>query len=212
MNVTIAVKKKEYGLVTSASWCDQTVVGLDIIGEPTFTEWDELGAGYGAARSSLPFLIGDWINYGRDNFETWAQATRYFPDHTSQTLANYASVCRAVPFHIRRWELSFSHHQHVRALSERLQIKELAFAVEYSIGSEYFRLHIGDTHGKKKVQNNRYLRGLRKANIDFAALCDHAPLDQLDLLRDIGDKISKITDDYMLTLQPDPPEEENETN
>jgi hypothetical protein len=80
------------------------------------------------AKNGASFALGDLYNFGIENYEqTFAQA---FDDTKIQlvTIQNYANVCRKFPRQRRRWNLSFSHYDTVKALDEAVQDKLLSEA------------------------------------------------------------------------------------
>lgn len=104
---------------------------LVLVRQPTFSEWDALGCWLRAAGKSLPWLVGDWMNFGEAIFgEQAAQAyeAAEATGWTLRTLEVYAWVCRMVPPERRRKELSFQHHQIVASLDAQTQTKWLAAA------------------------------------------------------------------------------------
>lgn len=110
-------------------WVEQNDVGLKANKKPTFKQWESLGEQLELVRYSIPFLLGDWANMGQAIFEEdWTQATSIFDEYTAQTIANYASCCRKVPYKNRRDDLSFSHHQAVAKLPVEQQAAWLAIA------------------------------------------------------------------------------------
>ncbi len=112
------------------TWVEQNQIGLQASKKPTFKQWEALGEQLEIVRYSVPFLLGDWANMGQDIFEEdWTQATSIFSEYTAQTIANYASVCRKVPYKNRSEGLSFSHHQAVAKIAVEQQKAWLAIAL-----------------------------------------------------------------------------------
>lgn len=111
------------------TWVEQTSKGLVLKQKPNYKQWENLGGGLEVDRASISFRLGDWANMGQDIFEEdWTQATTIFDEYTAQTIANYASVCRKVPYKNRREDLSFSHHQAVAKIAVEQQKAWLAIA------------------------------------------------------------------------------------
>jgi hypothetical protein len=94
-------------------------IGLQISGNLSTEEWQELATSIGEAASSIAFIVGDWLVYGQDLF---AHPDRKV-DHPSyqlalkatgldlSTLQNYAYVSRNVPYSLRTERLSWEHHR-----------------------------------------------------------------------------------------------------
>lgn len=135
-------------------WCNQKRRGLEIQTVPTYEQWEYTGGNLSLVADSLPFLIGDWIVVGMDTFgEDWSQATKYFKDKREGTLKNYASLCRKIPYELRREELTYSHHQHARTLSKKDLSTELDYAIENELNSEEFKEYINTKYKKDKIKN-----------------------------------------------------------
>ena len=97
-------------------------IGMQINGELSQEEWQELAANLGEVASSIAFIVGDWLVYGQSLL-----GTDGFPDkkvgHPSyqlalaatgldlSTLQNYAYVSRSVPYSLRSERLSWEHHR-----------------------------------------------------------------------------------------------------
>lgn len=80
--------------------------------------------------NSMPFFVGDTLLYGEQFIgEDYSQ---FFEAHySSQTIANYMSVCRRVPLENRRiHELSFGHHEAVAVLPPNEQREWLQAALD----------------------------------------------------------------------------------
>jgi hypothetical protein len=94
-----------------------TPVGLNLPPGLGFREWQECGRALGYARNTMQWVIGDWWNYGWDQYghdrvqqaDEWGLAVR--------TCQNYASVAGAFEISRRRENLSFGHHEAVAALT-----------------------------------------------------------------------------------------------
>jgi hypothetical protein len=89
---------------------------LELAPGTTFERWVEIGSMLGRISRAMPWLIGDWIEYGESRYgEKYAQAL----DATGldySTLSNYAYVCRRIEPSRRREHLSFSVHAEVASL------------------------------------------------------------------------------------------------
>lgn len=114
-----------------------------------YEEWEELGIRLQWAERSLPWLLGDWLNYGeREYGEKYAQAVEELP-YAYQTLANYAWVCRVFPPEERRRDLAFGHHAEVASMKE-LENRErlLAEAIDEHLSCRELRDRKKETLGK----------------------------------------------------------------
>lgn len=77
----------------------------------SWEKYEELGAFLGGLGRGYPWWVGDFLNYGEDIFgEEFAQIEAKLP-HSPQTLANYKSVSKHVPWTRR-------HGLHMSVISE----------------------------------------------------------------------------------------------
>jgi hypothetical protein len=82
-----------------------------------FDEWRDLGVWLCTASKALNWHIGDWWAFGGHAYGDRAKAAAEgIFGRAFQSLANTASVCRAIETSRRREVLSFSHHAEVAAL------------------------------------------------------------------------------------------------
>jgi hypothetical protein len=56
---TLAIHDPKYSI---------TPTGIDFHQDLSFEEWDDLGTKLAPVGKSIGFIIGDWINYGRQAF------------------------------------------------------------------------------------------------------------------------------------------------
>jgi len=90
-------------------------------------EWAEAGALLHTQMKSISWLAGDWLLWGEDMYpDTY---TQMLDKWSESTLTRWAWVCKKVPPHIRREELSFTHHQAVASLGHQEQAEWLNRAV-----------------------------------------------------------------------------------
>ena len=95
--------------------------GIVFEGKMELKEWMELGDTLVGIERGRMFWIGDWVNYGESVFgEKYSQALSS-TDYALSTLQKAASVCRRVPYNLRRPELSFEQH----SICAQLEAKDL---------------------------------------------------------------------------------------
>lgn len=91
-------------------------MGLTIIGDPTFEDWEEIVATYTHVYDKSQWWIGDAIAYGEGKFgEKYAQAVN-ITGRKLDTLKNIVSVCQRVQLSRRNENLSFKHHSRIAGL------------------------------------------------------------------------------------------------
>lgn len=108
-------------------------LGVKFSENVTIEEWECFGEQIGRLVNSSQFIIGDWLNFGR---EKWDRAefkkrvdiaevkTGLDPD----TLRVYSCLARRVPFENRNPKCSFQHHRIVAKLEPKEQSKWLNIA------------------------------------------------------------------------------------
>ena len=133
--------------------------GMDIPDDVTFDEYVRAGAlldGFARlASESLPWWIGDFINYGIHKFpDVYGQAMD-LTDYSYGTLMNYAYVSRQVP-PANRNLASFGHAMSVAPYSEKDQRKYLMKSNKEGLTIREMRLMIaGVDNYKNPVIDNR---------------------------------------------------------
>jgi hypothetical protein len=111
-------------------------IGLQITGDLSVAEWQELASSIGEVASSIAFIVGDWLVYGQQNLFAFygKDDGDRFPDKRVKhpdyelaikatgldlsTLQNYAYVSRSIPYSRRTERLSWEHHRLMAKLPE----------------------------------------------------------------------------------------------
>lgn len=90
---------------------------------PSWGEWTQGLKPLKVLHHALPMIIGDYINVGEDTFgEKFEQALDIFGEYSYGTVANYASICRSVPYERRAEGLVMAHYKAIRSLTPEEQI------------------------------------------------------------------------------------------
>jgi hypothetical protein len=146
-----------------------TETGLCIDAELTFEQWCDVGRKVGrVARTSL-FLVGDWLTYGQDRWNSGQrfekmdeeQKERYLDAMKDtglelRTLQDAAYVARNVPYAQRRPELTFEHHKTVAKVKDEHEREEwLKKADKHGLSTRRLRKSIMLGH----VARDHELRG-----------------------------------------------------
>lgn len=93
-----------------------TPLGLVVLSDTPYAIWEAYGEGMQRIHGSMPFILGDWLNYGERVYgETYMQAVEATGMKT-QTLMNYKWVASRVPIFLRRENLTWTHHSLVASL------------------------------------------------------------------------------------------------
>ena len=102
--------------------------GLVFIEDLTLEEWQEIGNTLRGIEHGRMFWIGDWINYGEARYgEKYSQALSH-TDYALNTLQRAASVCKRIPYDMRRPGLAFEQHALIASLEEKQQKKAFELA------------------------------------------------------------------------------------
>lgn len=136
--------------------------GLEPVGDPTFDQWLDCGGFIRSAGRSVHFWIGDWLNYGENNWPDKYQEAIEKTGFDYGTLRNDKWIAARVPSHIRKVELSFDHHQTVADsnLETEEMEKLLQEAVDKKISSSSFRKYVARIESifKTKPQEKREIQ------------------------------------------------------
>jgi hypothetical protein len=139
---TIDLDSVAVGGELDLAWAVVTPVGLTDVMECDFEIWQADGQRLLRVEKMLPWVLGDWINYGEAKWgEKYSQALTD-TDYSYSRLTTFSYVCRRIDFSRRRQELSFGHHEVVaplipdtqdvwlqRAVSHRWSIRNLIDAL-----------------------------------------------------------------------------------
>lgn len=97
-----------------------TPLGVVALCDVPYEIWAAYGQGMQRIHGSMPFILGDWLNYGERVYgETYMQAVEA-TGMKAQTLMNYKWVASRVPISLRRENLTWTHH----SLVARLPLEE----------------------------------------------------------------------------------------
>lgn len=98
-----------------------TKVGLQLGANLPYDDWERAGHQLAGVLSSSSWWLGDWLIYGRENYEDRYERGAQVAGLRYQTLRNYAWVAGRFPAARRRAGLSFQHHAEVAALDVEQQ-------------------------------------------------------------------------------------------
>ena len=113
---------------------------LDLPASTTFPDWLAQGRSLALSKKSIDFLIGDWINFGRDHFpeELQEHLPGLFDD---PKLAKRAEkTAKAFPPHLRDASLTFEHHAHVADLPTQEALPLLKQAHDENLAARELRI------------------------------------------------------------------------
>tara|TARA_R100000808_G_scaffold24861_1_gene58836 strand:- start:3323 stop:3928 length:606 start_codon:yes stop_codon:yes gene_type:complete len=102
-------------------------------GPATLEQWAEDGKRYIRSYADLPWKLGSWLDYGESRFgQDCYGALPDAPHYALESLRNFVWVHQRVPGHVRREELSWSHHRVVAKLDMAEQTMWLNRCVDES--------------------------------------------------------------------------------
>ena len=125
-----------------------TELGAQFSESVTIEDWEHFGEQIGRMVNSSQFIIGDWLNFGRNRWENrkeYAERISFAETKTGLdpiSLKCYASVARKIPLENRNSDCSFTHHIAVAKLDAEEQSKWLDIAKENSISTRILKASI----------------------------------------------------------------------
>jgi len=93
-----------------------TATGLIIDGQPSFEDWQRVGAFIERAGSGVQWWIGDWLNYGEGRGEwgeMYDQAADIFGSDNKESVRKMSQVSEQFQFGSRDPDLDWGHHKAV---------------------------------------------------------------------------------------------------
>lgn len=93
-----------------------------------FETWQALGVKIGTYANATGWWMGDWLNYGQQQYGRRYKDAIAITGLEYQTLRNCAAVARRFELSRRRDDVSFQHHAEVCALEDKEQDRWLARA------------------------------------------------------------------------------------
>ncbi len=129
---------------------------LNLPSRLTFDEWMGHGETLSAMQNSIPWWVGDWINFGESKFGEgkYSQGLTLW-DYGYHTLANMAWVASQYPPETRT-SLSWTHHRYAASLEpkERTALLEKAQQEEWTsrqLQVEVAKAKLNDTGDEEEV-------------------------------------------------------------
>ena len=114
----------------------------------TIEEWEMFGEQIGRLVNSSQFIIGDWINFGRNRWENREELEKRIAIAEEKTgldpvsLKCYASIARRIPMENRSVNCSFDMHRSVAKLNSDDQKKWLKVADERNMTTRVLKASI----------------------------------------------------------------------
>lgn len=103
-----------------------TATGLQVNGEITAAQWQQIGEVLTRAKSAVKWWIGDWINNANPEWgSTYDEAVR-ITNYSLRSLQNIAYIASNVDFSLRREKLSFTHYSMLAPLASEEQANVIA--------------------------------------------------------------------------------------
>jgi hypothetical protein len=93
-----------------------TALSLALPETTDYPTWLAEGRRLATSKRHLDWLIGDWINFGREHFPDQIELALADVSDDPRNLKRIEKTARAFPPHLRHADLSFDHHAHVADL------------------------------------------------------------------------------------------------
>ena len=134
--------------------------GLEVRGDPTFDEWQDVGTFIKRTNRAAGFWLADWLRYG-DGRADWRERLSQAVDAgelSKQTLVNVRAVGRIDPKR-RRPGVDFSHHVEVAGLAPDEQEEWLERAETEGMSVRELRQGIRASRRRKVISGRAVLEG-----------------------------------------------------
>lgn len=210
-NATIEISNKSLNIQISP-------MGVKFSESLSIEEWENFGEQIGRVVNASQFIIGDWLNFGRNRWEKkdeFAERIKIATEKTgldSHTLKCYASLARRVPFENRNTSCSFEQHKIVSKLDSEDQQKWLKVADERNMTTRVLKASI---KAGKPITKVEYRNSLPKSSHNYdncivfvhnierwytrkknMGYFDKLPIEQLVFERDKLKKIAEIYNEF----------------
>ena len=135
-------------IVNESNNINVSELGVTFSENATIEEWERFGEQIGRVVNSSQFIIGDWLNFGRDkwqNREELQERIEIAEKNTgldARSLQNYASIARRIPMENRSVNCSFDMHRSVAKLDSDDQRKWLKVADERNMTTRVLKASI----------------------------------------------------------------------
>lgn len=135
-NLSKLKKENELNLTRSVKLSKNGITFTDNV---SYNDWVKIGDKLRLMEGSVQFWIGDWLNYGENNYDKWTQEFDPEKNYDYGYLSNMKWVARRVDISRRRENLSWSHHQTVADLEPADQDLLLQEAEDHHLNRTKFR-------------------------------------------------------------------------
>lgn len=109
---------------------------MSIPATATIDQWIDAGRQLATMKKRLGFMIGDWVNHGRQHFPDQIEMALERAEIDPKFAQKAANVARMFPAHCRAESLSFDHHRALVKLPapERIEILHKADNGHWGVG------------------------------------------------------------------------------
>lgn len=105
-----------------------------------YSDWLELGQNLASQKRNLDWLIGDWINFGRQRFPEQIELALTSAGIEPTQVKRIEKTVKAFPPHLRSEKLSFDHHAHLADLPTQEALPMLKTAEQQNIDARALRI------------------------------------------------------------------------
>lgn len=138
-----------------------TATGMEVVGRPSFLEYEAVGEFIKRAHKASGFWLGDWLRYGEDRAD-WRDRLSQVQDATGlseKTLKNVRAIAAIDPSR-RRDDLEFAIHDAVAALTPEDQGIWLERAHVNGWGVRELRMEIKASRRRAVIDGQAVLEGM----------------------------------------------------
>lgn len=142
-------------------------LGVKFSENVSIEEWEKFGEQIGRLVNSSQFIVGDWLNFGREKwdrneFKKRVEIAEVKTGLDPDTLKVYACLARRVPFENRNPKCSFQLHRIVAKLEPTEQSKWLNIAEKKAMTGKRLRASIVERRGVRPEEDIRESPFLRR--------------------------------------------------
>ena len=171
--------------------------GLEINANTSYEEWEKIGDILMTIDRCNKLWIGDWLNFGENNYEEWSQ--KFDPEHKTSigSLYNLKYVCNKIPISRRRETLHPSIYQEIASLEEKQQEEVMDVCEKDKLTIQKIRDLVKDIKKKEKIKEfEKFAKGFKDDDIKIYN----------DDFKNVAKKIEDESVDLVLTDPPYPEE------
>jgi len=119
---------------------DLAALSLALPETTSYPEWLATGRSLATSKRHIDWLVGDWINFGRQRFPEQIDLALESITEDPRQLKRVEKTAKAFPPHLRHADLSFEHHAHVADMPTQEALPLLKEADEEHMSASKLRI------------------------------------------------------------------------